>query len=62
MAVDGIKGRRRPLSGRKAKVYPDNRVCAKDKCTVVMSKYNKSKFCFHHTPRTHGRVRGQQKR
>lgn len=62
MSTIYMKGNKNPYKQRKNKVYAEGRVCAKNNCTVVMSKYNKNKFCFHHTPLSHGRVRGQQKR
>jgi len=55
-----MKGSSNPKNVRKNKTYEKGRVCLKDGCTVVMSQYNKSKYCFHHSPRTYGRTRGRQ--
>ena len=56
-----VKGSKKPL-GRKNKVYEEGRVCDNDTCNVTIRKYNKSKFCYFHSPVTRGRIRGQQKR
>ena len=62
MSKPYMKGSSNPKNVRKNKTYEKGRVCLKDRCTVVMSQYNKSKYCFHHSPRTYGRTRGKQLR
>jgi hypothetical protein len=39
-------------SSAKVESYAVGRVCERDACTTVLSKYNKSPFCSVHEPRT----------
>jgi len=48
----------RSWKGRKPKTYPAGRTCAFEQCEIVLSTYNKKKFCFNHAPKTYPRVRG----
>lgn len=43
---------------RKPKTYDDKRVCATDECETRISRYNRSDFCFAHSPPKFPRVRG----
>ena len=45
---------------RKNKQYGENRVCEKEDCIVKISKYNKSIYCYNHTEKSFGRVRGHE--
>jgi hypothetical protein len=53
--MSGHKGMlRRPLEANEETgpvMAPANRKCAEESCTTVLSRYNKSPFCFRHAPR-----------
>jgi hypothetical protein len=54
-----MTGSKPTQSGRRPKTKSAGRVCLEDRCTTVLSKYNVSDTCFHHTPVRFPRVRGQ---
>ena len=39
-------------SSTKVESYAMGRVCERDQCTTVLSRYNKSDYCSVHEPRT----------
>jgi hypothetical protein len=43
---------------RKPKTYEAGRVCAGERCSTVVSRYNRSEFCFEHRPVSFPRLRG----
>ena len=45
-------------AGRKPPKYPAGRTCAFEECEILLSTYNKKRFCFNHTPKSYPRVRG----
>tara|TARA_A200000159_G_scaffold78644_1_gene72901 strand:- start:1933 stop:2121 length:189 start_codon:yes stop_codon:yes gene_type:complete len=45
---------------RKTKQYDVGRVCDKDGCENIMSKYNDNKQCFQHAPMRQPRIRGRE--
>ena len=45
---------------RASKNYGENRVCAKEECKQIMSKYNHNEYCFQHAPARIPRVRGHE--
>lgn len=53
-----MSGSKTPHATRRNKQYGEGRICKKEDCNVVMSKYNKNKFCFAHAPISFGRNRG----
>jgi hypothetical protein len=49
----------RPLGRlRRPKTAPTGRVCGRDECTVIISRYNTAEFCNLHRPVKYPRVRG----
>mgnify|MGYP001311354129 CR=1 FL=1 len=48
----------RSWAGRKPRKYTAGRTCAFEQCEILLSTYNKKKFCFNHAPKTYPRVRG----
>jgi len=44
-----LYARRRGVKGRKPKKNYDERICAYEACTTILSIYNKKKFCYTHT-------------
>jgi len=54
--VMGKKMQGRP---RKTKQYEAGRICDKDGCENIMSKYNENKQCFQHAPMKQPRIRGR---
>ena len=45
---------------RKSKTYGENRVCEKNHCNQILSKYNNQEFCFKHHKVKYARVRGHE--
>lgn len=43
---------------RRPKVHKTGRVCAAEACSTVVSRYNKSEYCFTHAPVRYPRLRG----
>lgn len=41
---------RLPWLGRKTRTYPSGRVCAKQECSTILSRYNAVKHCALHEP------------
>ena len=44
---------------RRPKTYKEGRVCGDAGCTVRLSRYNNSEFCFNHAPARFPRLRGE---
>ena len=45
-------------SARRPRTYNEGRVCGSKGCKTVISRYNRSDFCFTHAPPTFPRLRG----
>ncbi len=45
-------------NARKPRTYSEGRVCEKTDCDTRISRYNRSEYCFRHTPARFPRVRG----
>lgn len=45
-------------SSRRPRTYRDDRVCNRDDCKTVLSRYNKAEFCHRHAPVHFPRLRG----
>ena len=60
--ADVIKGSRLGDSARPNRTYDDGRVCAHIGCGTRISIYNRSQYCWQHTPQRFPVVRGDRKR
>jgi hypothetical protein len=55
LVLQGVRpGNRR----RKPKTYSEGRTCSSDECSTLVSRYNRSEFCFKHRPVHYPRMRG----
>lgn len=43
---------------RRPKTAPQGRICKRDDCSVIISRYNTADFCNVHRPLKYPRVRG----
>jgi hypothetical protein len=53
-----LQGARPGNRRRKPKTYDDGRICSDDGCSTLVSRYNRSDFCFSHRPVHYPRMRG----
>ena len=58
MAETMLRGARPGNRRRRPKTYAEGRVCADDACDTLVSRYNRSEFCFSHSPVKYPRMRG----
>ena len=58
MAETVLQGARPGNRRRKPKTYGQGRTCADASCATVVSRYNRSEFCFSHAPVHFPRMRG----
>ena len=58
MANEVMQASRPGNRRRKPKTYTDGRVCSTHECTTLVSRYNRSEFCFTHRPVHFPRMRG----
>ncbi len=54
-----LRGEKVTAKPRKSKTYGEGRICEKNDCNQVMSKYNHNEFCFQHAPKRIPRTRGK---
>ena len=55
---DILKASRPKGRSRRPKTYDEDRTCAVDECTTLLSKYNRAEFCHTHRPVRYPRLRG----
>ena len=60
--TDILKGSRAGELPRPNRVYAEGRVCEEDGCETKLSRYNRSKVCWQHTPITFPVNRGDRKK
>lgn len=60
--ADYVKGSRPRELPRPNRTFEEGRVCASEDCGTRLSIYNRSDFCWQHTPVRFPFVRGQRKR
>jgi hypothetical protein len=58
MAETTLRASRPGNRTRRPKTYDAGRVCALDECGTLVSRYNRSEFCFRHRPVKYPRLRG----
>lgn len=58
----GLRGSRPRELPRPNRTYGENRVCVHEGCETKLSRYNKARHCYMHTPLTFPLVRGERKR
>lgn len=58
MADLAMRANRPGASSRRPKTYTAGRVCGFDGCETLVSRYNRSDFCFSHRPVNYPRLRG----
>jgi hypothetical protein len=57
-----FKGARPRELPRPNRTYNQGRVCAQEGCETRLSMYNRSRFCWAHTPLRFPVVRGERRR
>ncbi len=56
--AESMRAARPGRRSRRPKSFEAGRVCFRDGCTTVISRYNRSEFCFEHRPVSYPRLRG----
>ena len=57
-----LRGSRPRELPRANRTYDEGRVCARAECETRLSKYNKSKYCWAHTPVKYPLTRGERRK
>ncbi len=56
--ADTLRAHRIGASSRRPRTFVSDRVCARESCKTVLSRYNKHEFCHRHAPVHFPRLRG----
>lgn len=59
MSDTTMQGRKVGPSGRRPRTYREDRVCAARGCPTTLSRYNRSEYCYAHSPVRYPRTRGR---
>lgn len=59
MSNETLQGRKPIPSGRRPRTYAEDRVCQEEGCQTRLSRYNRSRLCYPHTPKRYPRTRGR---
>ena len=58
MSDQMIRGARPGNRRRRPKTFDEGRICADGTCSTLVSRYNRSEFCYNHRPTKFPRMRG----
>ena len=56
--MNNLRAFRPGTSSRRPRAYSSDRVCEKDDCKTILSRYNKADYCHRHAPVHFPRLRG----
>ncbi len=56
--MNNLRAFRPGANARRPRAYSDDRVCERDGCKTILSRYNKAEFCHRHAPVNFPRLRG----